>query len=163
MFTNLVIAPHPPACAFYVLNSVINAWRNYTINTGISNMRYIAHAIILIGIISPLTDKYHIHSWSKRGKIKFAQNLSVRAFSRPNLTLNRRIIWKCESCGRTISSSFYLMQCVETTNTRTPNENLFLEFTAMSPTKRPPHVGEVSTKFADGGCHVVSVTDPHGR
>jgi hypothetical protein len=31
------------------------------------------------------------------------------------------------------------------------------------PTVRPPLVGEVSTKFADRGCHVVSVTDPCGR
>jgi hypothetical protein len=32
------------------------------------------------------------------------------------------------------------------------------------PTERPPLVGEVSVKFVtDRGCHVVSLTDPHGR
>jgi hypothetical protein len=31
------------------------------------------------------------------------------------------------------------------------------------PTERPPIVGEVSAKFADRGCQVVSVTDPYGR
>jgi hypothetical protein len=31
------------------------------------------------------------------------------------------------------------------------------------PTERPPLVGEVSAKFADRGCNVVSATDPHGR
>jgi hypothetical protein len=31
------------------------------------------------------------------------------------------------------------------------------------PTERPPLVGVVSAKFADRGCHVVSVTDPYGR
>jgi hypothetical protein len=31
------------------------------------------------------------------------------------------------------------------------------------PTERPPPDGEVITKFADRGCHVVSVTDPYGR
>jgi hypothetical protein len=31
------------------------------------------------------------------------------------------------------------------------------------PTERPPLVGQVSAKFADKGCHVVSVTDPYGR
>jgi hypothetical protein len=32
------------------------------------------------------------------------------------------------------------------------------------PTERPPLVGEVSAKFfADRGCRVVSVMDPHGR
>jgi hypothetical protein len=30
-------------------------------------------------------------------------------------------------------------------------------------TERPPHFGEVSAKFADRGCRVVSATDPHGR
>jgi hypothetical protein len=30
------------------------------------------------------------------------------------------------------------------------------------PTERPPLVGEVSAKFADRGCCVVSVTDPDG-
>jgi hypothetical protein len=30
-------------------------------------------------------------------------------------------------------------------------------------TERPPLVGEVITKFADRGCHVVSVTDLYGR
>jgi hypothetical protein len=30
-------------------------------------------------------------------------------------------------------------------------------------TERPPVVGEVIAKFADRGCHVVSVTDPYGR
>jgi hypothetical protein len=30
-------------------------------------------------------------------------------------------------------------------------------------TERPPLVGEVGAKFADRGCHVVSVTDPYGR
>jgi hypothetical protein len=29
--------------------------------------------------------------------------------------------------------------------------------------QRPPLVGEVSAKFADRGCHVVSVTGPYGR
>jgi hypothetical protein len=29
--------------------------------------------------------------------------------------------------------------------------------------ERPPHVGEVSAKFADRGCSVVSATEPHGR
>jgi hypothetical protein len=29
-------------------------------------------------------------------------------------------------------------------------------------TDRPPIVGEVSAKFADRGCYVVSVTDPYG-
>jgi hypothetical protein len=32
-----------------------------------------------------------------------------------------------------------------------------------TPTVRPPLVGEVSVKFADRGCHVVSVTDPYIR
>jgi hypothetical protein len=32
-----------------------------------------------------------------------------------------------------------------------------------TPTEQPPHVGEVSTKFADRGCRVVSATDPHAR
>jgi hypothetical protein len=32
-----------------------------------------------------------------------------------------------------------------------------------TPTERPPLVGEVIAKFADRGCHVVSVTDPYGR
>jgi hypothetical protein len=31
------------------------------------------------------------------------------------------------------------------------------------PNERPPLVGEVIAKFADRGCHVVSVTDPYGR
>jgi hypothetical protein len=31
------------------------------------------------------------------------------------------------------------------------------------PTERLPYVGEVSAKFAERGCHVVSVTDPYGR
>jgi hypothetical protein len=31
------------------------------------------------------------------------------------------------------------------------------------PTERPPLVGEVSANFVDRECHVVSVTDPHGR
>jgi hypothetical protein len=31
------------------------------------------------------------------------------------------------------------------------------------PTERPLLVGEDSAKFADRGCHVVSVTDLHGR
>jgi hypothetical protein len=31
------------------------------------------------------------------------------------------------------------------------------------PTERPPLVGEIIAKFADGGRHVVSVTDPYGR
>jgi hypothetical protein len=31
------------------------------------------------------------------------------------------------------------------------------------PTERPLLVGEVIAKFADRGCHVVSVTDPYGR
>jgi hypothetical protein len=32
------------------------------------------------------------------------------------------------------------------------------------PTERPPLVSEVSANFfADGGCHVVSVTNPYGR
>jgi hypothetical protein len=31
------------------------------------------------------------------------------------------------------------------------------------PTERPLLVGEVSAKFADRGCRVVSATDPHGR
>jgi hypothetical protein len=31
------------------------------------------------------------------------------------------------------------------------------------PTEWRPLVGEVSAKFADRGCHVVSVTDPYGR
>jgi hypothetical protein len=32
------------------------------------------------------------------------------------------------------------------------------------PTERPPLVGEVIDNFfADRGCHMVSVTDPHGR
>jgi hypothetical protein len=31
------------------------------------------------------------------------------------------------------------------------------------PTKRPPLLGGLSAKFADRGCHVVSVTDPYGR
>jgi hypothetical protein len=31
------------------------------------------------------------------------------------------------------------------------------------PAERPPLVGEVSAKFADRGCHVVSLTDPYGR
>jgi CBS-domain-containing membrane protein len=30
-------------------------------------------------------------------------------------------------------------------------------------TDRPTLVGEVSAKFADRGCHVVSVTDPYGH
>jgi hypothetical protein len=30
-------------------------------------------------------------------------------------------------------------------------------------TELPPLVGEVSAKFADSGCHVVSVTDTYGR
>jgi hypothetical protein len=32
-----------------------------------------------------------------------------------------------------------------------------------TPTERPPFVGELIAKFADRGCHVVSVTDPYGR
>jgi hypothetical protein len=31
------------------------------------------------------------------------------------------------------------------------------------PTERPPLIGEVSSNFTDGGCHVVSVTNPYGR
>jgi hypothetical protein len=31
------------------------------------------------------------------------------------------------------------------------------------PTERPPLVGEVSAKFAERGCHVVSVTNPYSR
>jgi hypothetical protein len=31
------------------------------------------------------------------------------------------------------------------------------------PTERPPLVGKVIAKFADIGCHVVSVMDPYGR
>jgi hypothetical protein len=31
------------------------------------------------------------------------------------------------------------------------------------PTERPPLVGQVSVKFADRECRVVSTTDPHGR
>jgi CBS-domain-containing membrane protein len=31
------------------------------------------------------------------------------------------------------------------------------------PTERPPLVSEVIAKFADRGCHMVSVTDPYGR
>jgi hypothetical protein len=30
------------------------------------------------------------------------------------------------------------------------------------PSERPPHVSEVSAKFADIGRRVVSATDPHG-
>jgi CBS-domain-containing membrane protein len=30
------------------------------------------------------------------------------------------------------------------------------------PTERQPLVGELIAKFADRGCHVVSVTDPYG-
>jgi hypothetical protein len=30
-------------------------------------------------------------------------------------------------------------------------------------TERPPLVGEVIAKFADKGCHMVSMTDPYGR
>jgi hypothetical protein len=30
-------------------------------------------------------------------------------------------------------------------------------------TEQPPLVGEVIANFSDRGCHVVSVTDPHGR
>jgi hypothetical protein len=30
-------------------------------------------------------------------------------------------------------------------------------------TERSPLVGEVSATFADGGCHVVSMTYPYGR
>jgi hypothetical protein len=30
-------------------------------------------------------------------------------------------------------------------------------------TERPPLVDEVSVKFADRECHMVSVTDPYGR
>jgi hypothetical protein len=37
------------------------------------------------------------------------------------------------------------------------------ERTTRIPTERPPLVGEVIAKFADRGCHVVSVTDPNGR
>jgi hypothetical protein len=29
------------------------------------------------------------------------------------------------------------------------------------PTERPPLVDEMIAKFADGGCHMVSVTDPY--
>jgi hypothetical protein len=29
------------------------------------------------------------------------------------------------------------------------------------PIERPPLVGEVNAKFADKGCHMVSVTDPY--
>jgi hypothetical protein len=32
-----------------------------------------------------------------------------------------------------------------------------------TPTERPRPVGEVIAKFADRGCHVVSLTDPYGR
>jgi hypothetical protein len=31
------------------------------------------------------------------------------------------------------------------------------------PIEQPPLVGEVVANFADGGCHVVSVTGPYGR
>jgi hypothetical protein len=31
------------------------------------------------------------------------------------------------------------------------------------PIERTPLVGEVSAKFADRGCRVVSATNPHGR
>jgi hypothetical protein len=31
------------------------------------------------------------------------------------------------------------------------------------PTVRPPLVGEISVKFADRACHMVSVTDPYGN
>jgi hypothetical protein len=31
------------------------------------------------------------------------------------------------------------------------------------PTEWPPHVSEVSAKFADRGCRVISATDPHGH
>jgi hypothetical protein len=31
------------------------------------------------------------------------------------------------------------------------------------PTERPPLIGEVSAKFADKGCRVVSAMDPHCR
>jgi hypothetical protein len=31
------------------------------------------------------------------------------------------------------------------------------------PTERSPLVGEASAKFADRGCHVVSVTDPYSQ
>jgi hypothetical protein len=31
------------------------------------------------------------------------------------------------------------------------------------PTERPSFIGEVTDKFADRECHVVSVTDPHSR
>jgi hypothetical protein len=33
----------------------------------------------------------------------------------------------------------------------------------ITPTERPPLVGEVSAKFADRECHVVSVMDPYAR
>jgi hypothetical protein len=33
----------------------------------------------------------------------------------------------------------------------------------IMPTERPPLVGEVIANFADGGCHVASVTNPYGR
>jgi hypothetical protein len=31
------------------------------------------------------------------------------------------------------------------------------------PTEQPRLIGDVSAKFADRGCHLVSVTDPYGR
>jgi hypothetical protein len=46
---------------------------------------------------------------------------------------------------------------------RTQKNSVALVRDQTIPTERPPLVGEVSSNFADIGCHVVSVSDPYGR
>jgi hypothetical protein len=57
----------------------------------------------------------------------------------------------------------YCENHTEHTNTLKQTNSVVLVRKRIIPTERPPHVGEVSTTFADRGCRVVSATDLHGR
>jgi hypothetical protein len=50
-----------------------------------------------------------------------------------------------------------------TTQNKLNNNSVALVRERTIPTEQPPLVSEVTAKFADRGCHVVSVMDPYGR
>jgi hypothetical protein len=66
--------------------------------------------------------------------------------------------------GHYVFKNLKTVKCVKpyTKSIKLPNSVAWVRKQTL-PTERPPLVSEFSAKFADRGCHEVSVTDPYGR
>jgi hypothetical protein len=76
------------------------------------------------------------------------------------MTVKNSVLWDIKSCSPVPASCWLLAWlAIWPCRTKLKLNSVALVREQIIPTKRQPLVGEVSAKFADRGCRVVSATD----